>query len=195
VKSGGIYVVPGLKQLSPADLLRGQETLLVGLGQLSGAVCIPGFHTKHVALEQGRVLDFSTEMTGEIISLLQSEGSLKLTESVRQAFDVAIFRDWVERSLDTDDAASPFAVSAARAIGVLKAENQEAALSGLMIGADVAAHYDPGDDVILVADGQMADAYGIALDALGASVEEYSAEEAIQDGLFEIAEAAGLLDQ
>jgi 2-dehydro-3-deoxygalactonokinase len=41
----------------------------------------------------------------------------------------------------------------------------------------------------------LAEAYGMALDALGASVEEYSAEEAMQDGLFEIAEAAGLLDQ
>lgn len=195
VRHGEIHVIPGLKQLSPADLLCGQETLLVGLGQVSGAVCIPGFHTKHVSLEQGRVLGFSTEMTGEIISLLESEGSLKLGESVHQTFEARVFRDWVERSLDTEDAASPFAVSAARTIGVLRAEHQTSALSGLMIGADIAAHYDPGDEVILVADGPLAEAYGMALDALGASVEEYSAEEAMQDGLFEIAEAAGLLDQ
>lgn len=195
VRSDEVYLVPGLKQLSPADLLCGQETLLVGLGQMSGAVCVPGFHTKHVSLEQGRVLGFSTEMTGEIISLLESEGSLKLGKAVHQTFEPRVFRDWVERSLDTEDAASPFAVSAARSIGVLRAEHQAAALSGLMIGADIAAHYDPGDDVILVADGPMAEAYGMALDALGASVEEYSAEEAMQDGLFEIAEAAGLLEQ
>lgn len=195
VRNDDMYLVPGLKQLSPADLLCGQETLLVGLGQVSGAVCIPGFHTKHVSLEQGRVLGFSTEMTGEIIALLESEGSLRLGETIHQAFEARVFRDWVERSLDTDDAASPFAVSAARSIGVLRAEHQASALSGLMIGADIAAHYDPGDDVILVSDGPLAEAYGMALDALGASVEEYSAEEAMQDGLFEIAEVAGLLEQ
>ncbi|KDA02026.1 2-dehydro-3-deoxygalactonokinase [Hyphomonas oceanitis] len=190
----GIHVVPGLRQLSPPDILQGQEVQLLGLGQLSGAICLPGRHTKHVALEQGRVLDFSTEMTGEIQELLLSQGSLRVPAGIEPRFDAGIFRDWVERSLDTDDAASPFAVSAARLIGVLRPEHQITALSGLLIGADVAAHYDPGDDVILVADGELAKAYGMALDALGASVEEYSAEEAMQDGLFDIAEEAGLLD-
>ena len=133
-------------------------------------------------------------MTGEIHKLLLGTGALALRPGIEQKFDMAIFRDWVERSLDTDDAASPFAVRAARLIGTLRPEHQSAALSGLLIGACVAAHYDPGDDVLLVADGHRFETYGMALDTLGASVEEYSAIETLQDGLFEIADESGLLD-
>jgi len=49
--------------------------------------------------------------------------------------------------------------------------------------------------VLLVADGPLLEAYGFALDALGADVEETSAVEALQDGLFEIADLAGLLGE
>ncbi len=189
----GIHIVPGLKQVSPPDVMRGEETKLVGLADVTGRLCLPGTHTKHVTLEHGRAIDFTTEMTGEMRALLLSSGGLKPPAGIEQVFDARVFRDWVERSLDTDDAASPFAVRAARMTGALDPHHHVAALSGLLVGADIAAHYDPGDEVVLVADGDLLVAYRIALDALGADFYEMSAEEATQDGLFELAEEAGLL--
>jgi len=193
VHTQGLYIVPGLKQASPPDVMRGEETQLYALDEPIAAVCIPGTYTKHVTMEHGRILDFTTEMTGELRALMLANGGLKSPAGVDQVFSEAVFREWVERSLDTEDAASPFSVRAARMIGDLDPKHHDAALTGLLIGADIAAHYDPGDELILVADGPVLEAYRIALDTLGAEFDEYSAVEATQDGLFELADEAGLL--
>lgn len=193
VAARGLHIVPGLKQASPPDVMRGEETQLFALEDAHGWVCMPGTHTKHVTLEHGRVIGFSTEMTGELRELLLGAGGLKSPPGIEQVFDEAVYREWVEKSLDTDDAASPFAVRAARMTGDLEPEFHTVALTGLLIGADVAAHYDPGDELTLVADGPLLEAYRIALDTLGAEFDEVSAEEATQDGLFALAEDAGLI--
>ncbi|MEO1966991.1 2-dehydro-3-deoxygalactonokinase [Hyphomonas sp.] len=193
VEVNGIHIVPGLKQASPPDVMRGEETQLFALDDSVGAVCIPGTYTKHVNFEHGRILGFTSEMTGELRALLLANGGLKTPEDTPQEFDEAVFREWVEYSLDPDDAASPFAVRAARKTGVLDPKYHETALTGLLIGADIAAHYDPGDELTLVADGAILESYRIALDTLGADFDECSAEEATQDGLFELAEEAGLI--
>ncbi|MEZ6010927.1 MAG: 2-dehydro-3-deoxygalactonokinase [Hyphomonas sp.] len=193
VHAHGLYIVPGLKQASPPDILRGEETQLYALPESVGAVCIPGMHTKHITVEHGRILGFTTEMTGELRSLMLSSGGLKAPAGVEQEFSELVFREWVENSLDPEDAASPFAVRAARITGDLDPKFHTTALTGILIGADIAAHYDPGDELTLVADGPMLDFYRIALETLGADFEEYSAEEAAQDGLFGLAEEAGLI--
>jgi len=190
-----IHLVPWIGQLSPPDLTCGAETVLFGLDEANGAICIAGLHTQHCVVEHGRLLEFSTEITAELRDLLLSHGTLSLQAPGPQAFDMKVFRDWIERALDTDDSPPVFSVEAAIRQGILSPANKAAALAGLMIGADVAAHYDPGDEVLLVADGPLLEAYGFALDALGADVEETSAIEALQDGLFEIADLAGLLGE
>ena len=189
----GIHIVPGLKQASPPDVMRGEETQLFALDESIGAVCFPGTHTKHVTVEHGRIIGFTTEITGELRALLTANGGLQTPQDVQQEFSEAVFREWVEYSLDPDDAASPFAVRAARMTGLLDPKHHEAALTGLLIGADIAAHYDPGDELTLVADGAILESYRLALDTLGAEFDELSAEEATQDGLFELAEEAGLI--
>ena len=187
----GLHLVPGLKQTAPPDFVIGPETSLFGIEETDGLICMPGPHTHHIMVEHGLISGITTEMT---ISLMQAV----LTEqhhTEAQIFSEGVFREWTEKSLDTDDAVSPFAVHAACSIGQLKPELYQCALMGLMIGADIAAHYEPGDDVILIADGDLLDQYGLALEILGAEIIEYSTEETRRDGLLEIAEVAGLLDQ
>lgn len=191
----GIHLVPWIGQLSPPDLTCGAETALFGLEEPHGSVCFIGQYTQHCVIEHGRLLEFSTEITAQLRDLLLVHGPLALNVNAQQAFDMKVFRDWIERALDTDDSPPVFSVEAAIRQGSLDPSNRAAALAGLMIGADVAAHYDPGDEVLLVADGPLLEAYGYALDALGADVEETSAVEALQEGLFEIADLAGLLGE
>ena len=191
----GIWIVPWIRQLSPPDISCGSETILAGLGEDHAAVCIVGRHTRHYDLEHGRILGLSTEITSELRDLLLTAGALALKDSPAQIFDPRVFREWVERALDTEDAPPVFAVEAAIFTGQLDPACKAAAIAGLLIGADVAAHYDPGDEVLLVADGPLREAYGLALDALGADVDEISASEALREGLFELADLAGLLGE
>ncbi len=195
VQHDGIHLIPWISQHAPPDLTCGAEAVLVGLGDANGSICIAGPHTRHCVVEHGRLMEFSTEITAELRDLLLSHGTLSLNSDSPQTFDAKVFRDWIERALDTDDSPPVFSVEAAIRQGLLSPANKAAALAGLMIGADVAAHYDPGDEVLLVADGPLLEAYGFALDALGADVEETSAVEALQDGLFELADLAGLLGE
>jgi 2-dehydro-3-deoxygalactonokinase len=191
--SRSILFVPGLVQASPPDMTSGSETSLFGIDQSHGLVCIPGRVTQHYSLETGRITTFTTELTREIQAAVMNNERTKAARLPEQVFSDLIFVEWAERSLDTDDAVSAFAVHAACFIGDLNPQYYECALSGLLIGADVAAHYDPGDDVILIADETDQHCYGLVLDALGADVLEYSAEECLTDGLWEVAELAGLL--
>ena len=195
MQKDGMWIVPWLRQASPPDMSCGTETILVGLDEDHAAVCIVGRHTRHITLNHGRVTRMVTEITSELRDLLLSGGSLALRDGPAQRFEAAVFRDWVERALDASPAPSPFAVEAAILSGELDPAFKSAAIAGLLIGADVAAHYDPGDEVLLVADDPLREAYGLAFDALGADVDEISATEALQEGLFELADLAGLLGE
>lgn len=189
-----LWLVPGLKQTSPPDITNGPEICLMAVEDPSGMVCIPGKQSRHFVMDHGRLLEFTTELTGDMREALLRHPRSTPWLNVTQTFEQNIFKQWADRSLDTANALSPFAVHAACTTGQLDASLYDCALSGLLIGAEVAAHYDPGDEVTLIADGTELDTYGLAFDTLEVDVTEYSAVESLRDGLFEIADLAGLLD-
>ncbi len=76
VEAAGLRIVPGLACTAPSgepDVLRGEETQLLGLGR-DGLVCLPGTHTKWVVVEDGCVRRFATSITGELRALLLARG-------------------------------------------------------------------------------------------------------------------------
>ena len=83
------YFIPGVKLTSDdalsADMMRGEETEIIGLSHSHGEgtlYILPGSHSKHVRLDKdGRIYDFKTLMTGEMISALA--GGTILSGSVR----------------------------------------------------------------------------------------------------------------
>ena len=190
---GNVHFLPNLSQTAPPDLSDGAEVSLFGIDESDGLVCVPGTLTRHFEVVAGRLVAFTTEMTSELQVACTVALEQHRQEKADQSFVEAVFVEWAERSLDTDNAVSSFAVHAAMKLGQLAAEHRACALSGLLIGAEIAAHYDPGDDVILVADDDLAERYGLVLDVLGADVVEYSAKECQADGMWEMAELAGLL--
>ena len=80
--------IPGIKKESKsaenADMMRGEETELAGLAEKPESDCayiLPGSHSKCILTdESGRICDFSTYLTGEMISALI--GGTILKESV-----------------------------------------------------------------------------------------------------------------
>ncbi len=188
-----IHVAPGVSQSSPADVMRGEETILVGLDRPDGLVCMPGTHTKHILFKEGRVAWFQTELVGEARALHLLHGALRPPDGVEQVFDTAIFDLWAERAVDADVDLSPFAVRAARILGQLDAAHTDAALTGVLVGRDCAARYEPGDEVLLVGAGPMAEAYRRALGILSVDATFEDSEAAVCDGLWALADEAGLI--
>ncbi len=190
----GLYVVPWLRQVSPPDLSCGSETLLASLEEPHGRVCCVNRQARHYTLQNGRATKFCTELTPDLYRLLlNAEAFYGVSVEGRSDPDSDIFRDWVDRALDSDEPASAFSVHAAIQSGVLAKADGASALLGLLVGADIAKHYDPGDEVTLLAGRDWLGAYTQAFQVLGADVEAVSADEALQDGLFDLADMAGLL--
>ena len=69
-----VTLIPGVKKkgarAEETDMMRGEETEIMGLS-VRGTVILPGSHTKVIRLDgEGRIADFSTLLTGEMIAAL-----------------------------------------------------------------------------------------------------------------------------
>ncbi len=75
------YIVKGLSQSTPYDVIRGEETQILGYlhknNKFSGYICLPGTHSKWIKLKNGKVIKFKTFMTGELFELITNNSILK----------------------------------------------------------------------------------------------------------------------
>lgn len=179
-----VRIVPGLSTRTHQpgdvpDVMRGEETQLLGLLQRvpdAGRVCLPGTHAKWARLEGGHVLGFRTHMTGELNALLTRHSVLRSTLGDGEGFDAASFDRAVEVALDARGAVLDrlFAIRAGAMLehGVGGAQSR-AALSGLLIGAEVAREADEPDLVHLVGGGELTALYARALELAGRESERH----------------------
>jgi 2-dehydro-3-deoxygalactonokinase len=139
-----LRILPGLSQADPPDVMRGEETQIAGFLALNpgfqGVLCLPGTHSKWVAIAGGEVVRFATFMTGELFALLAGQSVLRLTLLDAEP-DPTAFAKAGAVAL-TDPAAVPAGLFSLRAGALLHGLGpQQAAgrLSGLLIGAELAA--------------------------------------------------------
>jgi 2-dehydro-3-deoxygalactonokinase len=151
LRDGRIRIVPGLscrKRLGSPDVLRGEETQVLGSLQLQPELrtgrhllCLPGTHTKWIALNDGSVTEFLTAPTGEIFSVIREHSVLVSDGAHAGALgDGAGF----ERAL-AESARFPraqllhriFECRSRRLTGDLPPEAAASYLSGLLIASDV----------------------------------------------------------
>lgn len=140
---GDVRIVPGLSAGDAGngfDVMRGEETQLLGSGVTDGLVILPGTHCKWATLAQGRIVGFHTAMTGELFGLLRARSLLGQLAADGAIFDEAAFTRGVERVLA---AGSPvpllFSARADVLLGDLRPDQVESYLSGLLIGGEIAA--------------------------------------------------------
>ena len=185
-----VRILPGIKQVSPADVMRGEETQIAGFlssnPHFAGTVCLPGTHTKWVALEDGVVSRFRTFMTGETFALLSSQSVLRHGLSDRD-LDSSAFTAAVGDIFETPQtlAAELFGVRAAGLIAGLSPDAARGRLSGLLIGAELASVKDDFDlaTVMILGSDHIAEAYASALGHLGHEATTLNAETITLKGL------------
>jgi 2-dehydro-3-deoxygalactonokinase len=139
-----VAIVPGVMQKQPADVMRGEETQIAGFLQqtpdYNGTVCLPGTHTKWVSITDGSITGFQTCMSGELFSLLSTHSVLK--HSLQgDAWSSDAFDQAVRAAFDKPEAlaARLFAIRAESLVNAMSDAVLRARLSGLLIGAELAA--------------------------------------------------------
>ncbi|MBR3370925.1 MAG: 2-dehydro-3-deoxygalactonokinase [Rhodobacteraceae bacterium] len=184
-----VHVVPGLKQLSPADVMRGEETQVAGFLARNpgwdGVICLPGTHSKWVHVSAGEVVSFQTFMTGEIFALLSEHSILRHSVS---GWDEQGFVHGFDQGMERPERllARLFSIRAETLLQGQDAAFARARLSGLLIGAELAASkpYWLGQRVAVIGAQTIAHPYATALARLSVPVGTYDATELTLAGLF-----------
>ena len=185
-----VFVLPGVGQDRPADVMRGEETQIAGFLALNkgwdGVVCLPGTHSKWVHVSAGEIVSFRTFMTGELFALLA--GSSILRHSVgttgwnTEAFEAAVSQ---AMGRPAAVAADLFALRAESLLHDLDPAVARARLSGLLIGLELAAArpYWLGQQVALLGETGLVGAYRAALGAQSVPVTLADADRMTLEGL------------
>jgi 2-dehydro-3-deoxygalactonokinase len=184
-----VRILPGLSQAAPPDVMRGEETQIAGFlaraPDFDGTLCLPGTHTKWVRVQAGQVQAFRTVMTGELFALLSGQSVLR--HSVAEGWDEPAFADAVAAAARNPEtfAADLFSI---RAAALLSGQTQavgRARLSGVLIGAELAATRAFWQDraVVLIGAPALCGHYAAALARLGASATPAAAAALTLEGL------------
>ena len=185
-----VQVIAGLRQSTPSAVMRGEETQIAGFLALNpdwdGVICLPGTHTKWVQISAGEVISFQTYMSGELFALLSGQSVLRHSVNAEH-WDQATFDFTIEDALSKPEklAARLFAIRADDLLEGATAEVGRARLSGLLIGAELAAArpYWLGTNIAIIGADGTATPYSRALQTQGASATIADAERMTLAGL------------
>jgi 2-dehydro-3-deoxygalactonokinase len=183
---GQVKLVPGLSAVDEAgvaEVMRGEETQVFGvLGAMggSGLACLPGTHSKWVRIEGGRIVGFTTHMTGEAFGALR--GHTILGRMMREGpADGAPFDAGVRRSGESGGLLHHiFGARSLVLAGQLAETDAAAYLSGILIGHEVRAALAgrQGEVVHVIGAPELTMLYARAISAYGGYPERHDGEAA-----------------
>ena len=159
------------------DVIRGEECELIGLmntapwrERADGCVVVmPGTHSKHVRIQNGRMTGFTTFMTGELYDVLAQHSVLARTVDIAAKPEASdAFRAGVRAAQKTDLAAALFKVRTNGLFDRFDAAANANYLSGLLIGNELAELAEPhsATPILLCADEPLRTLYQTAMDSI-----------------------------
>lgn len=201
-------IVPGLRSAEDApaaDVLRGEETQIVGLfarhtelTSLQRHVVLPGSHSKWVVTRGDTVVGFESYLTGELYAAVSAHTIVgRLFPQGEPLFVREAFVDGLQAIRARGAALTHllFSVRAQALLGVRAAAHMPSYLSGLLIGAELNSALPTvtgGRPVFIVGSNVLTERYRIAIETYGGACVPADSESAVI-GLRRIAQQAGLL--
>lgn len=166
-----VRIVPGVAGIDASgvpEVMRGEETEIVGAGIESGCLCLPGSHSKWVRLEAGAIVAYTTYLTGEAFAALRGHtllGKLMGGEppAANEAFDAGVRRSAEPGGL----LHHLFGVRTLGLVGRLATTDSASYLSGLLIGHEIRGALDANDTVIVIGASTLTTLYVRAINACG----------------------------
>lgn len=202
-----VYLVPGLRDTRRPDVMRGEETQILGavardpaLGA-NATLLLPGTHSKWADVRSGRVTSFRTAMTGELYALLLKRSILGAgIDHDAPTDDPVAFLRGVRGARDSGGAGALSRIFTVRAHwlgGTLSLDELPSYLSGLLIGEEIrgmSADHDAADaaPITMIGDAALCARYDKALHEFGMSANT-APDDAAAHGLWRIAVSAGLI--
>ncbi|MDB5890244.1 MAG: 2-dehydro-3-deoxygalactonokinase [Polaromonas sp.] len=181
---GRVGIVPGLsiEHAGVPDVMRGEETQILGALELlslaDARLVLPGTHSKWASVEGGRVVDFSTFMTGEFYALLRRHSILARTlPEAEPPMEHAAFGQGVRHALGGPGLLNTaFSTRTLALFKRLESVALPSYLSGLVIGEELKSQaLQPRQTVLVLGADALAARYAQALDIVGATVQQVSA--------------------
>jgi 2-dehydro-3-deoxygalactonokinase len=174
-----LCALPGLMQDRPGDLIQTQVLLVAGhLAEdpdFDGILCLPGRQTAWAQVSAKEIVSFRSFLTAEMLSALSPDPEAAVTAGFDDAVSQAMSRPAAL-------AAEISSVRAGLALGRLDGPQAADRLAGLLIGAELAAArpWWLGQNVVVMADGWLADRYLRALAAQGVAVAQADPAQALR---------------
>ncbi len=193
------HIIPGLT-CAPApgasDVMRGEETLVLGACTENGLICSAGTHPKWIEMRDGRIERFATYMTGEMYALLREHSMIGRPATEPEdpkGFDLGL--EAAERNSGATGTARVgllhllFGARAAVVSGHMASSLLAPYLSGLLTGDEIngaLSQFGHPSSVTILADGPRADLYVHALARHGIATEVKTPQKALIAGLARI---------
>lgn len=201
-----VHLVPGLCDPQRPDVMRGEETQILGglsaheadVGSMT--MLLPGTHSKWVRMRDGRIVEFRTMMTGELFAVLCAHSLLGAGVPDDAPHDDGWFLCGVRAAADSGEVGVMpllFTVRARMLTADLPPEGVPSFLSGLLIGEEVRTMLASTDfplslPVHLNGSDRLCALYRRALAEYGIPAADLDGDAAAM-GLWRIARRAGLL--
>ena len=203
VPGTSVHIVAGIAQYDDADVMRGEETQIIGALSLddglmaNGRLVCPGTHSKWVTVADGRISEFTTYMTGELYAVLVAHtilgrpargGGAITPDAAADAFRLGVH---TARESRRDSMSLIFSARARVLLGEILPGASLEYLSGVLIGSEIRGGLSMGaTPSALIGDAALCGRYAIALREFDvASVRIL--DQAAPRGLWRIASSAG----
>lgn len=184
-----IYIVPGVKSLknNKIDLMRGEEVQVFGalklLNKKDAMFILPGTHSKWVEVRGEKIIDFKSNMTGEVFNLLSTKSLLAKSISSHVINEDA-FKKGLELSF-TDTGLLNQIFQARAQASILGEHNVYSFLSGIIIGNEIKEMKNVYEckEVIVVGSSSLNDLYTLALNFYKIKIQKVDAGLATQESM------------
>lgn len=193
------WIVPGVKVVSPGhvDVMRGEEIQAFGALSIAdsreGLCCLPGTHSKWAQLEEGRLVDFVTAMTGELYHAVRFHTLPGEPARESAEFDAAAFHQGLETAAHPAGLLHALFEARSRHLYAdLAGEQVGSFISGVMIGSEVRTQRSLHPEtrrVTLVGSSALNALYRLAMQQVGfENIVEVDSDRATLAGLVALAE-------
>lgn len=171
-----VLLISGVQQSD--DVMRGEETQLIGIASVfrvsqtdDSIYILPGTHSKHIIVGNGRITYFKTFMTGEIFEMLTKHTVLSHAVTSPENREIPdderrAFKDGVNKALKTELLNSLFSVRINQIKNYFSTRQNYYYLSGLLIGSELKYLVSNNNQLVLCSSGNLLKLYELAIETL-----------------------------